>query len=138
MPCLSRERIFNHGETGSKKETLPKLQRQRVLENLDGTFWRPVFIEYRGQYPGHAEKGRGRMETQILRYMIVRRNSPYNKNIKWFVDTYLEDGTLISSCGYRTERLARESVVPNEYPFPIGDKLVHIELQEITGKETLQ
>ena len=77
------------------------------------------------------------METQILRYKVVRRDSPYNKYIKWFVETYRENGTLISSCGYRTERLARESVIPNEYTFPIGGKLVRIELQEIKGKEAL-
>lgn len=71
------------------------------------------------------------MEIQILRYKVVRRNSPYNKYIKWFVETYREDGTLISSCGYRTERLARESVTPDKYTFPIGNKLVHVELQEI-------
>ena len=77
------------------------------------------------------------METQILRYKILRRTSPYNKYIKWFVETYQEDGTLISSCGYRTERLARESVIPDEYPFPIGGKLVLIKLEEVEGKEAL-
>jgi hypothetical protein len=77
------------------------------------------------------------METQILRYKVVRRNSPYNKYIKWCVEIYQEDGTLISACGYRTERLARESVTPDEYPFPIGDRLVHIRLQEIEEKEAL-
>jgi len=77
------------------------------------------------------------MEAQILRYKIVRRNSPYNKYIKWFVEIYLEDGTLISSCGYRTERLARESVTPEEYTFPIGAKLVHMKLQEIEEKEAV-
>ena len=71
------------------------------------------------------------METQIVRYKIVRRDSPYNKYIKWFVETYRKDGTLISSFGYRTERLARESVTPNKYTFPVGGKLVGIELQEI-------
>ncbi len=77
------------------------------------------------------------METQIVRYKIVRRNSLYNKNIKWFVETYGKDGSLISSFGYRTERLARESVIPNKYTFPIGGKLVAIELQEIEEKEGL-
>ena len=77
------------------------------------------------------------MEAQILRYKVIRRNSPYNKYIKWCVQIYQEDGTLISSCGYRTERLARESVTPDEYTFPIGDKLVRIQLQEIEGKEVL-
>ncbi len=71
------------------------------------------------------------METQIVRYKIVRRNSPYNKRIKWFLETYGKDGTLISSFGYKTERLARESVIPTKYTFPIGGKLVGIELQEI-------
>ena len=77
------------------------------------------------------------METQIVRYKIVRRNSPFNKCIKRFVDVYRKDGPLISSFGYRTERLARESVIQDKYTFPVGGKLVGIELQEIEGKEDL-
>ncbi len=71
------------------------------------------------------------METQIVRYKVVRRDSPYNKHIKWFLETYGKDGTLISSFGYKTERQARESMTPNKYTFPVGGKLVGIELKEI-------
>ena len=71
------------------------------------------------------------MDKQICRFKIIRRTSQYNKYIKWYAETFSEDTKLISSCGYRTEREARQSVIPKENPFSIGDRIIQIELQEI-------
>lgn len=71
------------------------------------------------------------MEKQVCKFKIVKKQSPYNKYIKWYAETYTEDQRLISSFGYRTEREARKSVIPKENPFPMGNRLIQIELQEI-------
>jgi hypothetical protein len=71
------------------------------------------------------------MDKQICRFKIIRRTSQYNKHIKWYAETFTKDAKLVSSYGYRTEREARQSVIPRENPFPIGDRLIQIELQEI-------
>jgi hypothetical protein len=71
-------------------------------------------------------------DHKVRRFRIVRRTSQYNKYIKWFAETFHDDGvTLVSSCGYRTEREARESVKPRENPFPIGNRWIHVTMQEI-------
>jgi hypothetical protein len=70
-------------------------------------------------------------EKQIHKFKIVRETSPYNKYIKWFCRQYTEDGSPISSFGYKTEREARESVTNSERYFPVGDRLVEIIYQEI-------
>ena len=44
-------------------------------------------------------------------FTIDRETSPYNKYIKWFARTYHDDGKILSSAGYRTEREARASLV---------------------------
>lgn len=67
------------------------------------------------------------METNKAFYEIVRETSKYNKYIKWFVRTYKEDMTLISSCGYTTRREAedrtREMIEIGKQGFPIGGHL---------------
>ncbi len=71
------------------------------------------------------------IEYRTIKYKITRRTSQYNKYIKWFSETYRDDGTLVSSFGYRTEREARESVIPKENPFPIGDRRIFLTMEEI-------
>jgi len=71
------------------------------------------------------------MEIQIRRYKIVRETSKYNKYIKWFAKCYREDGSSLSSCGYRTEKEARQSVIIKENPTRIGNRLIKIELKEV-------
>ena len=71
------------------------------------------------------------IEYITRKYKIIRRTSQYNKYIKWYAETYRDDGSVISSLGYRTEREARESVIPKENPFPIGDRLIHTTMEEI-------
>ena len=71
------------------------------------------------------------MEKGIIRYKIVRETSKYNKYIKWFAKCFRDDNTLLSSFGYRTEKEARKSIIPKENPFPIGNRLIKFELQEI-------
>ncbi len=71
------------------------------------------------------------MERQISKFKIVRRTSEYNKYIKWFVETYREDGTILSSAGYRTQREAREHA-PYNHMFPIGNRQIQIIAEEIT------
>jgi len=40
-------------------------------------------------------------------FEIVRETSKYNKYIKWFYRTYREDGTPVSSGGYKTQKEAQ-------------------------------
>jgi len=68
---------------------------------------------------------------QTINYKIVRRTSQYNKYIKWFVGCYGQNNSLLSSCGYRTEREARQSVVNTPQPLPMGNKLIYTEYREI-------
>ena len=72
------------------------------------------------------------MEHKTQKYGIIRRTSQYNKYIKWYAETYRDDGSVVSSFGYRNEREARESVVPQENPFPIGDRRIFITMEEVT------
>ena len=72
------------------------------------------------------------MEHQTHKYKILRRTLAYNKYIKWYAETYRDDGSVASSFGYRTEREARESIVPTENPFPIGDRRIFITMEEVT------
>jgi hypothetical protein len=71
------------------------------------------------------------MEHKTSKYRIIRKTSQYNKYIKWYAETFRDDGTLVSSFGYRTEREARASVIPKENPFPIGDRRIFITMEEI-------
>lgn len=59
--------------------------------------------------------------TQLIKYKIIRRTSPYNKYIKWFREYYNADGFMFSSIGYKTEREARDFDKVNSVP--IGDSI---------------
>ncbi len=67
--------------------------------------------------------------TEHITVKVVRRTSPYNKYIKWFRECYARDGHLISSCGYKTEREAREFKA--HVQMPIGDRLVDYYYDEV-------
>jgi hypothetical protein len=58
-------------------------------------------------------------------FEIVRETSKYNKYIKWFYRTYREDGTLVSSGGYKTQKEAQathdRAVRIGQEGFPIGN-----------------
>ncbi len=69
-------------------------------------------------------------------FKIVRRTSKYNKNIKWFAETYRFDKTLLSILGYRTQKEARESV-KDRPPMPVGTRmvqLIHKEFVEVNNE----
>ncbi|MEI6313225.1 MAG: hypothetical protein WCO89_00035 [Syntrophus sp. (in: bacteria)] len=72
------------------------------------------------------------VEYVTRRFKVIRRTSQYNKYIKWYAETYHDDGTVLSSCGFRTEKQARESVMHRENPFPIGDRRIFATLEEIS------
>lgn len=92
-----------------------------LIKNLVGSTIRPLEMEG------------VKMEYQTHKFKIIRRASQYNKYIKWFAETFYEDGSVLSSFGYRTEREARESIIPKENPFPIGNRKIFIRMQEITA-----
>ena len=62
-------------------------------------------------------------------FEIIRETSKYNKYIKWFYRSYLEDGRPICSLGYRTQKEAQafhdRAVETGKKGFPIGDKISH-------------
>ena len=62
-------------------------------------------------------------------FTIDRETSPYNKYIKWFARTYLDNGIILSSAGYRTEREARDSLVSGR-TMQIGRKVYAIDYVE--------
>ena len=69
---------------------------------------------------------------QTIKYRIIRRTSPYNKYIKWFTECYHDDGSLLSSAGYRTEREARAEVSRSS-TLPVGNRMLettYIEIDE--------
>ncbi len=68
------------------------------------------------------------MTTEIIKYRIVRRTSPYNKYIKWFRECFKEEGILLSSTGYRTEKEARN--FSKQHWMPIGNRILEIVYQE--------
>ena len=70
------------------------------------------------------------MRYQTIKYKVIRKTSDYNKYIKWFVEKYAEDGKLIGSSGYRTEKEARQTIKPNSQIF-IGNEEVCTIYQEI-------
>ena len=72
------------------------------------------------------------MENVTVNYKIVRGTSKYNKYIKWFAKCYRDDGSLLSSFGYRTEKEARKSIIFKENPFPIGNNLINFIYKEVT------
>ena len=72
------------------------------------------------------------IDQTIVNFKIIRRTSKYNKYIKWFAETYREDGRLLGSFGYRTQKEARKSVEDRK-PMPVGDhfvQLIHKEIAE--------
>jgi len=76
-----------------------------------------------------------KIETNIVKFKIVRRTSPYNPRIKWYAEILRPDGTLISSHGYKTQRDARDSIVMDSnhrgHPFPIGERVTQTHYVEI-------
>jgi hypothetical protein len=66
-------------------------------------------------------------------FRIVRETSAYNKYIKWFARIFREDGTEISSCGYKTQREARESILARNHNFEIGNKGYTVNWTELTA-----
>lgn len=73
-------------------------------------------------------------ETQTLYYKIVRKDSPYNKYIKWYCDVYASDKTsVIASSGYRTEKEARAHISNTQQPMPIGNRIVFTVYKELSG-----
>ena len=69
--------------------------------------------------------------TQVIKYQIVRRTSDYNKYIKWFVECFRYDGSLLSSTGYKTRKDAKSSVRETSRSIPIGNRLVKTIYQEL-------
>ena len=70
-------------------------------------------------------------KIEIRKYKIIRETSKYNKYIKWFAECYREDNSLLSRCGYRTEKEARHSVNPSHNPLYISHNFVTVKLIEI-------
>jgi hypothetical protein len=70
--------------------------------------------------------------TQEISFKIVRRNSLYNKYIRWFLETYNEAGVQIASIGFKTEREARASAMIQPKQFPIGNKLISYSYHELS------
>lgn len=66
-----------------------------------------------------------------IRYRIIRETSKYNKYIKWFLRTFREDGTILSSAGYRTRKEAVEIVTKPRRPMPIGNRFSVTFFEEI-------
>jgi hypothetical protein len=80
-----------------------------------------------------------KIDVNIVKFKIVRKTSQYNPRIKWYAETYREDGTQISSHGYKTQRDARDSIVMDSnhrgHPFPIGERVTqthYVEIKEDT------
>ena len=72
-----------------------------------------------------------KVDQTIVYFKIVRRTSKYNKYIKWFAETYREDGSLLSNFGYRTQKEARASVEDRK-PIPAGNRMIQLIHKEIT------
>lgn len=70
------------------------------------------------------------VEKNTINYKIVRRTSPYNKYIKWFRECYAEDGRLIASEGYKTEKEARDTG-GSVHRLPVGNRILETTCQEI-------
>lgn len=66
---------------------------------------------------------------QVVKFRIVRRTSQYNRYIKWYAETFREDGSIASSFGYRTQREARASIKSGL--FPIGKRMNHYIYEEV-------
>ena len=64
-----------------------------------------------------------------INFKIERRNSPYNKYIKWFRVCFNQDGEQISSIGFKTEREARD--FSRSHHLLIGNKIVEYKYTEV-------
>lgn len=64
---------------------------------------------------------------------VIRKTSKYNKYIKWFVETSVDEN-MVSSEGFRTKKSAIEMLTRSRRPFPIGNKmtLTHITINDLT------
>lgn len=68
------------------------------------------------------------IEKRIVDYRVIRKTSHYNKYIKWFVETYGDNGEILSSCGYRTQKEARTKI--RNHVMPIGNRMIQIQYKE--------
>ena len=69
------------------------------------------------------------MTTNRIYYRITRHTSQYNKYMKWHQETFREDGTVASSCHYKTLKEAQDninySIKRGKEGFPIGMRLAY-------------
>ena len=67
-----------------------------------------------------------KMKTQIhiIKCRIIRKISKYNKYIKWFTECFRDDGTLLSSSGYRTRKEAENELTDDKIGIPIGNRII--------------
>ncbi len=68
-------------------------------------------------------------------YQIKRETSKYNKYMKWHLELFRENKTLLSSEYFRTEREALASIERSKQTgkegFPIGDHLSYTDYTEM-------
>lgn len=64
-----------------------------------------------------------RQTKSTVKWEIVRETSKYNKRIKWYYRTYLDDGTMVSSTGCRTKDEAQST---HDHMVYIGKEGFHI------------
>lgn len=64
---------------------------------------------------------------------VIRKTSKYNKYIKWFTETFVDE-CMVSSEGFKTKKAAFKNLTRSRRPFPIGDRmtLTHIEINDLT------
>jgi len=70
-------------------------------------------------------------------YKLKRETSQYNKYMKWHVEYFREDGSLLYSDWFKTEREGKanieHSIWRGRQGFPIGDSMNYTEYIPISG-----
>ena len=68
-------------------------------------------------------------------YTLKRETSKYNKYMKWHVEYYRDDKTLLASDWFKTQKAAKQNIELSIYRgkkgFPIGDRMSFTEYEEL-------
>ena len=68
---------------------------------------------------------------QTIKYRITRKTSKYNKYMKWHIECFRSDGTILSSDYAKTQKEAKMRVSNPSKPLPIGIELLFTHYESI-------
>lgn len=69
---------------------------------------------------------------QTIKYQITRKTSKYNKYMKWHIECFRSDGTVLSSDYAKTRKEAEMRVSDPVQPLPVGNRLLFTHYEPAT------